>query len=107
MRPDSAELADVLIEGLRMQGRDVLNLVPISSDMSYFAFSKEGLVGSAMVRDSHNPGEDNGIKLYRDGLVPVGLDSTLDAFRVAVIAGSYKKTTATAGEVSQKDITDD
>ena len=37
MRPDSKELADALIEGLCQQGRDVIDIGEVTSDMIYFA----------------------------------------------------------------------
>src|SRR5690348_12755565 len=81
MRPDAAELADAMIAGITAQGYDVLDLGEVTSDMSYFAVGKYDLAGAAMVTASHNPGEYNGIKLYRADVIPVGLDSGLGAIR--------------------------
>src|ERR1700678_1786040 len=66
MRPDSAELADAIIEGVRAQGRDVIDIGEVTSDMIYFAVGQYKLAGGAMVTASHNPGEYNGIKLCRE-----------------------------------------
>ncbi len=107
MRPDSGELADNLIEGLRQQGRDVIDLGEITSDMSYFAVGKYELAGAAMITASHNPGLYNGIKLYRDQVIPVGLDSGLDAIRDAVISEIFKPAAGEPGALSQKDIVED
>ena len=49
MRPDSAELADALIEGLRRQGRNVINIGQVTSDMIYFAVGHFKLAGGAVV----------------------------------------------------------
>ncbi len=107
MRPDSAELAAELITGLTAQGRDVWDLGEITSDMSYFAVGKYDLAGAAMITASHNPGEYNGIKLYRDEVRAVGLDSGLDVIRDAVLAGNFKAAAPMVGKVTPKDITDD
>lgn len=107
MRPDSAELADALIAGLIEQGRDVMDIGQVTSDMSYFAVGKYDLAGAAMITASHNPGEYNGIKLYRDQVIPVGLDSGLDAIRDAVLAGVSASSAAQKGIVTQKDIVED
>lgn len=107
MRPDSAQLAEALIAGLVEQGRDVWNLGEITSDMSYFAVGKYDLAGAAVITASHNPGEYNGIKLYRDEVRAVGLDSGLDAIRDAALSGTFKPAAATPGTVTDKDITDD
>lgn len=107
MRPDSAELAESLIQGLRTQGREVWDIGQVTSDMSYFAVGKYNLAGAAMITASHNPGEYNGVKFYRDQVIAVGLDSGLDVLRDNVLAGNIRPEAATAGEVTQKDITED
>jgi phosphomannomutase len=106
MRPDSAELAKALIEGLLGQGRDVLDLGEVTSDMSYFAVGKLNLAGSAMITASHNPGKENGVKLYRDQVTAVALDSGLDVIRDAVLSNSFKPAAAQPGTLKTKDITD-
>ena len=72
MRPDSRELADALIVGLRSGGRDVWDIGEVTSDMIYFAVGKNGLAGGVMITASHNPGEYNGIKFCREDAKPVG-----------------------------------
>lgn len=106
MRPDSEELCNQLIQGITQQGRDVVDLGMITSDMSYFAVGKYNLAGAAMVTASHNPGEYNGIKLYRDHVVAVGLDSGLDTIRDAVISKSFKASER-QGNITKKDILGD
>jgi len=63
MRPDSAEYAQALINGLVAQGRQVWDLGLIPTDMIYFAVGKYKMAGGAVVTASHNPGEYNGIKI--------------------------------------------
>lgn len=107
MRPDSAELAKALMDGLRQQGREVWDIGLVTSDMSYFAVGKYQLAGSAMITASHNPGKDNGIKLYRDQVVAVALDSGLDVIRNAVLASSFKPASDVPGGCELHDVTDD
>lgn len=107
MRPDSADLATALIDGLRAQGRDVWDIGQVTSDMIYFAVGKWDLAGGAVVTASHNPGEYNGIKLYRDKVTPVGLDSGLDAIRDAVASNTFKEEAAQLGAITKRSITDD
>lgn len=107
MRPDSAQLAAQMIEGLRTQGRDVWDIGMVTSDMIYFAIGEWDLAGGAVITASHNPGEYNGIKLYRDKVTPVGLDSGLDKIRDAAAAHAFKPEAATPGTVEKRDITDD
>lgn len=107
MRPDSTELAANLIKGLVLQGYSVMDIGQVTSDMSYFAVGKYNLAGSAMVTASHNPGEYNGIKLYRDQVIPVGLDSGLAEIRDTVLSDTFKAAAKSPGTVSQKEITED
>jgi len=77
MRPDSAELANALINGVRKSGRDVIDIGQVTSDMIYFAVGNYGLAGGAMITASHNPGEYNGIKLCKEEARPIGVDTGL------------------------------
>ena len=107
MRPDSGELADAVIAGLRAQGRDVLDIGQVTSDMIYFAVGSLGLAGGAMITASHNPGQDNGIKLCREEAKPVGLDSGLDQIRDAVLAGKFADAGASEGSLEKRDLSED
>lgn len=106
MRPDSAELASALIQGLQSQGRDVIDIGEVTSDMIYFAVGHLNLAGGAMVTASHNPGEYNGIKLCRQEARPVGLESGLADIRDNVLGQQFKAATETAGSVEEQDITE-
>lgn len=106
MRPDSAELASAMIEGLRSQGRDVWDIGEVTSDMIYFAVGNFGLAGGAMITASHNPGEYNGIKFCREEAKPIGEDSGLLEIRDLVLTGSFP-TDAPLGNVVEKDLAED
>jgi phosphomannomutase len=106
MRPDSAELASALIEGLTSQGLDVIDIGQVTSDMIYFAVGSQNLAGGAMVTASHNPGEYNGIKLCREEARPVGLESGLAEIRDAVLVTAFQPEAATAGAITQQDISE-
>lgn len=106
MRPDSEELAVAVIEGLRRQGRDVWDIGLITSDMVYFAVGKFDLAGGVVVTASHNPGEYNGIKIYRDKVTAVGLDSGLDKIRDTVVAKTFRESAAKLGNLETRDVSD-
>lgn len=106
MRPDSAELATAVIKGLRAQGRDVLDIGLVTTDMIYFAVGHFNLAGGAMVTASHNPGDDNGIKLCREEAKPIGLDGGLQEIRDAVLANSFTAA-PTPGQLEHKEIVED
>ncbi|MDQ3065245.1 MAG: phosphomannomutase/phosphoglucomutase [bacterium] len=107
MRPDSASLAQEFIKGLNAQGYDVWDLGLITSDMVYFAVGNWDLAGGAVITASHNVGDDNGIKLYRDKVTPVGLDAGLSEIRDAVLGDSFKPAAQLPGNVTPKNVTED
>jgi phosphomannomutase len=106
MRPDSKELSDAIIEGLTAQGRDVVDIGEVTSDMIYFATGKLGLAGGVVITASHNPGAYNGIKFCREEAKPVGEESGLFEVRDKVIADSFKDP-AKPGTVTQQDVVED
>ncbi len=106
MRPDSADLAAAMIEGLRLQGREVWDIGEVTSDMIYFTVGKFGLAGGAMITASHNPGKDNGIKLCREEARPIGIESGLAEIRDAVLAEDIAPT-RNEGALVQKDVKSD
>jgi phosphomannomutase len=91
MRPASVEYAAALREGIREQGRDVVDIGLVTSDMIYFAVGSEKLAGGAMITASHNPGGDDGIKLCRREASPIGIDTGLLKIERAVVDDDFKK----------------
>lgn len=107
MRPDSKKLASAFMDGLQTQGYDVWDIGLVTSDMIYFAVGKWDLAGGAVITASHNPGNDNGIKLYRDKVVAVGLDAGLSEVRDAFLVGNFNVLTSEKGSRVSKNITDE
>ncbi len=106
MRPDSAELANAMIAGLRAAGRDVWDIGEVTSDMIYFVTGHYNLAGGAMITASHNPGEYNGIKLCREEAKPVGEESGLFDIRDKAKAGNLNAADK-QGVVTEKDVVED
>lgn len=106
MRPDSAELAAAVIEGIRSRGRDVYDIGEVTSDMIYFAVGHYQLAGGAMITASHNPGADNGIKLCREEAKPIGQESGLFEIRDAVLSGAVLPA-PNKGTITQKDVVEE
>lgn len=102
MRPDSAELANALIDGLRSQERDVWDIGEVTSDMIYFSAGHFGLAGGVMITASHNPGEYNGIKFCREEAKPVGIETGL--FEVRDLAEANKFNDKPLGKLVEKDV---
>lgn len=105
MRPDSRGFALAMIDGLRKQGRNVMDIGEVTSDMIYFAVGHYNLAGGAMITASHNPGEYNGIKLCREEAKPIGEETGLFDIRDTVLASKFNDSNQT-GVVTEKDITE-
>ena len=107
MRPDSQDLTLAFIDGLTDMGIEVWDIGLVTSDMIYFAVGKWELAGGAVITASHNPGKDNGIKLYRDKVTPVGLDSGLDKIRDMALSVEDIPLPGPKSTVKQRSITED
>ncbi len=103
MRPASVEYATALREGILEQGRDVVDIGLVTSDMIYFAVGSEDLAGGAMVTASHNPGQYDGIKLCRRDAAPIGQDTGLANIEEALLNGRYKRS-FTVGKIRKRQI---
>ncbi|MFO0955501.1 MAG: phosphomannomutase/phosphoglucomutase [Candidatus Saccharibacteria bacterium] len=106
MRTDSVELTEAFIDGLVEQGREVLDIGMVTTDMSYFAVGQYDLAGAAMITASHNPGQYNGIKLTAAGVVQLSETGGLKAIREAVEKGEYKKTDGEGKKLEKNILTD-
>ena len=80
MRESGPVLAAAFAAGAASRGASVVEVGLASTDMLYFASGYLDLPG-AMFTASHNPARYNGIKLCREGAVPVGQDSGLAEIR--------------------------
>ncbi len=91
MRLDSSELAAAAIRGLIAQGRDVVDLGLVTTDMVYYASGNDGFAGGLMVTASHNPGQYNGLKLCGREATPIGGQTGLAQIKAALTSGQFKK----------------
>ena len=76
-RLSSPAMAAALIEGATQAGADVVDIGLVGTEMVYFAVGSLGLDGGVMVTASHNPKDYTGMKIVREGAMPVGGDSGL------------------------------
>jgi phosphomannomutase len=77
MRVSSPAMAGAVIAGAAEAGADVLELGLVGTEMVYFAVGELGLDGGIAVTASHNPKEYTGLKIVREGALPVGGESGL------------------------------
>jgi phosphomannomutase len=80
-RASSAALADAVAAGLMAEGVEVLDLGLCGTEEVYFATAHLGADGGIEVTASHNPMDDNGMKMVRAGAAPVGWDTGLSAMQ--------------------------
>lgn len=67
VRLHSQALAQSLQDGLCAQGVDVIDLGELTTPMLYFAAHQLKAAGAVMVTGSHNPVDENGLKIVVDG----------------------------------------
>jgi phosphomannomutase len=86
MRPSSPALASAMQDGLHAGGVSTLSLGMVTSPTLYYVVGSRELAGGVMVTASHNPAGDNGFKLCREGVRPIGSVSGLKEIEAAVTA---------------------
>jgi phosphomannomutase len=104
MRLSSPSMAAALIEGAADGGTDVLDLGLVGTEMVYFAVGELGLDGGVCVTASHNPKQYTGMKIVRQGALPVGGESGLLDVRDRALVSDRHKPSERRGEVRQQDI---
>jgi phosphomannomutase len=81
MRESGRVLREEAIAALRAEGAEVIDVGRVSTPMLYFATTRLGARGGAMITASHNPGAYNGFKLCRERAIPIGIESGLREIR--------------------------
>jgi phosphomannomutase len=104
MRLSSPTMADAVIEGASEAGAEVLDIGLVGTEMVYFAVGELGLDGGVMVTASHNPKEYTGMKIVREGALPVGGDSGLLDVRDRALAERAGSDPLQMGGVTKREI---
>ncbi len=97
VRLSSPELQAAVSEGLRSQGREIIDIGVGGTEEVYFQVDHLGAAGGVMVTASHNPMDYNGMKLVREHARPISSDTGLFAISDAVEAGNLPAPVATPG----------
>lgn len=105
-RTHSPELCEALIEGIRDEGVNVIDIGLVSTPMLYFAVDQLDADGGVMVTASHNPGEYNGFKLCRENAIPVGEDSGLKEIEALVDERASAGAVSPRGEIRAEHVLD-
>ena len=86
MRTSAPAMAAAVMRGAADAGAEVLDLGLVGTEMVYFAVGDLGLDGGVAVTASHNPKEYTGMKIVREGALPVGGESGLMDVRDRALA---------------------
>src|SRR3954466_670544 len=89
MRVSGTMLSAALIDGIRDQGADVVDLGLVSTDALYFAVGKYGFPAGVMITASHNPPEYNGFKLCKTEARAVSFDEGIRQIRDRVTDDNF------------------
>ncbi len=77
MRASAPSMSSAVMSGVAESGTEVLDLGMVGTEMVYFAVGSLGLDGGIAVTASHNPKQYTGMKIVREGALPVGGESGL------------------------------
>jgi phosphomannomutase len=87
MRLTSPAMAAELRDGLIFEGATVVDAGMVATEMLYHLVGSRELDGGAMVTASHNPKAYTGVKLVREGALPLSGDAGLGEVQAEIEAG--------------------
>ena len=105
VRLSGPSLWDATMRGLTDHGVDVLDIGVVTTDMMYFATAVAAVDGGITISASHNPGQYNGLKLMRKGVVAISGDTGIRDIYQMVVSG-YAYQAERKGAVERLDIAD-
>jgi phosphomannomutase len=87
MRLTAPEMAAELRDGMIFEGATVLDAGMVATEMLYHLVGSRELDGGAMVTASHNPKAYTGVKLVREGALPLSGDAGIGEVRAEIETG--------------------
>jgi phosphomannomutase len=87
MRLTAPRMAAELRDGMIAEGAKVLDAGMVATEMLYHLVGSRDLDGGAMVTASHNPKAYTGVKLVREGALPLSGDAGIAEVRATIEAG--------------------
>jgi phosphomannomutase len=87
MRLTSPAMAAELRDGMIFEGATVVDAGMVATEMLYHLVGSHELDGGAMVTASHNPKPYTGIKLVREGALPLSGDAGIGEVKAEIDAG--------------------
>ena len=87
MRVSSPEIHEYLLKGITDAGADVYDLGLATTPMVYYGTAAKGFSASVQITASHNPKDDNGLKVSCRNALPVGYDAGLGTIEKWILGG--------------------
>lgn len=91
VRIHSKALKEKVIEGVLDAGVNVVDVGWMSTDMLYFGVGCYKTAGGMQVTASHNPPEWHGVKMIRENVVPMTLESGISQIRDLIVKNEFTK----------------
>jgi phosphomannomutase len=105
MRLTAPKMAAELRDGMIFEGATVVDAGMVATEMLYHLVGSRELDGGAMVTASHNPKAYTGVKLVREGALPLSGDAGIAEVRASIEAGLGAA--PGGGELEEVDIWDE
>ncbi|MBS1860786.1 MAG: phosphomannomutase/phosphoglucomutase [Actinobacteria bacterium] len=105
MRLTAPAMAAALREGMVLEGAAVLDAGMVATEMLYHLVGSRELDGGAMCTASHNPKAYTGVKLVREGALPLSGDAGIGEVKAEIEAGLGEP--PGGGRVEEVDIWDE
>jgi phosphomannomutase len=107
MRVSGPVLSAALIDGIRDQGANAVDVGLVSTDALYFAVGKFGYPAGVMITASHNPGEYNGFKICREEAKALSFEEGISQIRDLVLANDFPEpASGKRGDLQERDVLD-
>jgi phosphomannomutase len=105
MRLTAPKMAAELRDGMIFEGATVVDAGMVATEMLYHLVGSRDLDGGAMVTASHNPKAYTGVKLVREGALPLSGDAGIGEVKATIEAGLGDA--LGGGELEEVDIWDE
>ena len=107
MRLSSPALHEAVLRGLLDAGAEVWDLGLSTTPFVYYVTAKHGFKASIQITASHNPKDDNGLKVSRALALPVGYDSGLSTIERWILEERPTPPVPERGTVRDFDVRDE